>query len=277
MPNWCMNNIEIQGKEADIKAVKELIVGAGGMVDFDVLRPTPRELMGLVINDEKEHFTLNKVHPDRLGRFSGEDFLAEASIKLLDIDNRAGLIEDISKLTEEPYINLFINQEPIEIILENYVRSNTTQKSRRLFFGEDNIGVFMSKILEILQADHASNHGKSDSALSADCNTWRRQNWGTKWNAQDEHMECANEDSNTFFFSTAWTPPLYWFEELSEVISKLNLKVRMTLTYAEPDTDINGFLVREEDGDISQSRMTDDEVRRFLGIEEDQDCDGWIE
>lgn len=276
MPNWCMNNIEIQGKEADIKAVKELI-GDGDVVDFDVLRPTPRELMGLVINDEKEHFTLNKVHPDRLGRFSGEDFLAEVSIKVLDIDNRAGLIKDISKLTQEPYINLFINQEPIEIILENYVRSNTTQKSRRLFFGEDDIGVFMSKILEILQADHASNHGKSDSALSADCNTWRRQNWGTKWNAQDEHMECANEDSNTFFFSTAWTPPLYWFEELSEVISKLNLKVRMTLTYAEPDTDINGFLVREEDGDISQSRMTDDEVRCFLGIEEDQDCDDWIE
>lgn len=48
---------------------------------------------------------------------------------------------------------------------------------------------------------------------ASDWHEWRCKNWGVKWNASD-----AVWDGNTVAFYTAWSPPIPFFEALSERI-----------------------------------------------------------
>lgn len=271
MPNWCTNEIELQGTETQLNAVKGLIVNKLGDIDFDVLRPTPHDLLGFVVNDQKEIFELNKSRPNRLGKLRAAVFRDVITTKYLETNEKAYSIKNIYSLMSGALKDDFLFcDEPVEVIVENYIKNKLPEKNSRVLFGTDERGVIMSEIFNALQADFKQGQVKSEVSLNADCNTWRRQNWGTKYNAQND---CDQDGNASYVFSTAWTAPMYWFEELSDAIERLSLKVRMTLTYAEINDKVSGFVIRDTDGSMVKHTMTDYEIKRFLRIEEDNDED----
>jgi hypothetical protein len=44
---------------------------------------------------------------------------------------------------------------------------------------------------------------------------WRVANWGTKWDGYDGRFNC--DDFSSFYFETAWTPPLPIIKKLAEL------------------------------------------------------------
>ena len=66
---------------------------------------------------------------------------------------------------------------------------------------------------------------------------WRIQNWGTKWNSYDDHVEIVDDETVEYTFNTAWSPP-------EPVIEKLREKypdVSITAFYDEPGMEIAGY------------------------------------
>lgn len=54
------------------------------------------------------------------------------------------------------------------------------------------------------------NVGQKHAKLGTSGLDWSRQNWGTKWNAYSHKPIERTDDSITFIFETAWSPPYGW-------------------------------------------------------------------
>ena len=66
---------------------------------------------------------------------------------------------------------------------------------------------------------------------------WRIQNWGTKSNSYDDHVDTVDDETVEYEFSTAWSPP-------EPVIAKLREQypdVSITAFYDEPGMEIAGY------------------------------------
>ena len=66
---------------------------------------------------------------------------------------------------------------------------------------------------------------------------WRIQNWGTKSNSYDDHVDTVDDETVEYTFNTAWSPP-------EPVIEKLREKypdVSITAFYDEPGMEIAGY------------------------------------
>jgi hypothetical protein len=61
--------------------------------------------------------------------------------------------------------------------------------------------------------------------------SWSVDNWGTKWNAGDSHLD----DNNNLVFETAWSIPLPIFLKISEMFPD----VTITIEYADEDIGSN--------------------------------------
>ena len=70
--------------------------------------------------------------------------------------------------------------------------------------------------------------------------SWRLQHWGTKWNVgvqyADRWREDAINDTLSYFFDSAWSPP----EEACKTLSKRYKSLRIELSYDEPGNDFAG-------------------------------------
>ena len=71
---------------------------------------------------------------------------------------------------------------------------------------------------------------------------WRVQNWGTKWNSYDDHVEIVTDDEVEYTFSTALESPL---EHIVEKLRQRHPDVHITAFYDEPGMekvqDTDGF------------------------------------
>lgn len=65
---------------------------------------------------------------------------------------------------------------------------------------------------------------------------WRTQNWGTKWDAESLHVLEENDESITFDFDTAWSPPSALYRFMADEFPELN----MEFEYVEYDNDFAG-------------------------------------
>lgn len=70
--------------------------------------------------------------------------------------------------------------------------------------------------------------------------------WGTKWDASD--VIASFDESLTYTFRTAWSPPEPWFLAIVEKYPLL----RFTLEYNEPMMDFEGIL-EGENGEITEN------------------------
>lgn len=59
---------------------------------------------------------------------------------------------------------------------------------------------------------------------------WANNNWGTKWNIEDENVNDMDDTSCQLYFKTAWSPPVAIIDKLKEMF---------------PNLDINGYYLGE--------------------------------
>lgn len=64
---------------------------------------------------------------------------------------------------------------------------------------------------------------------------WRRDKWGTKWNACSPTLSMANQGAGVFQFDTAWSAPV----ELIELIVKRNPDIQFNFVFADEDISYN--------------------------------------
>ena len=83
--------------------------------------------------------------------------------------------------------------------------------------------------------------------------TWRREHWGTKWNAMSATVEGKPDEGwVTYRFSTAWTPPEAWLRRVSRAHRELRFHheyVEELAHFAGRGTWVAGTLVDHEDLD----------------------------
>lgn len=55
---------------------------------------------------------------------------------------------------------------------------------------------------------------------------WNISNWGTKWDAYNVKHYKSSDKALRIFFTTAWSPPIYYLEKLAEVCIQEGCKMR---------------------------------------------------
>lgn len=96
---------------------------------------------------------------------------------------------------------------------------------------------------------------------------WCRQNWGTKWNANDVVIEDESENKLEYRFETAWTAPVPWLEEASKKYPGLEFEMWSSYEGGEGATKTCA-----ENGGVSETEVSyhefnvecDEEYRRYF-------------
>ena len=73
---------------------------------------------------------------------------------------------------------------------------------------------------------------------ASDWYQWQVNNWGTKWDTSDSYLDYADEESASWYFSTAWSPPEGIYNELSRRFPDLSI----SWFFDEPGMQIAGYL-----------------------------------
>ena len=72
---------------------------------------------------------------------------------------------------------------------------------------------------------------------------WSNTNWGTKWDASDAYISHNDIDYFAVTFSTAWSPPIEWIDNIQQDFPDLCFE----LEYEEPGMAFGGRLVCQFD------------------------------
>lgn len=75
---------------------------------------------------------------------------------------------------------------------------------------------------------------------------WRKEHWGTKWNAYDINREIDFSDENHIVFNTAWSAPMPIYKEIAELLPDC----RIYITYADEDCGFNCGEVFIRNGEV---------------------------
>ena len=98
-----------------------------------------------------------------------------------------------------------------------------------------------------------------------DGNTWQSERWGTTKDATAVNIE-RGEGQAIIWMETAWSPPLAWFREVSELWSDLT----MTIEFLEPLMPIAGTITVEEGEMVDYSELdVTAEFMREMGFSEE--------
>lgn len=92
--------------------------------------------------------------------------------------------------------------------------------------------------------------------------SWRRENWQTKWTADPEHFQVTEDDDLTMVFWTAWSPPAPVFRAASLDYPRLTFD----LTYHDDEAPFAGR-VRFRGGEAESDEFVSDDYescKRFL-------------
>lgn len=89
---------------------------------------------------------------------------------------------------------------------------------------------------------------------------WSINNWGTKWNACDTHVDGITQFSDStaemqFFFNTAWSCP----EEIYTELGKLYPHLKFDIEFADEDIGRNCGIVTIDKGETSFNYLEDEE------------------
>lgn len=106
------------------------------------------------------------------------------------------------------------------------------------------------------------------SNVSTNTNVWCCENWGTKWDAREVGELNVPEGAIGWHFSTGWTAPELWFQELASKINSMDVgRVAIMLSWADGSDNTGYHMTRNAAGRVERTAMTADEVTNFLGAE----------
>jgi len=194
MPNWCNNEVNINGSAKDIAALKELI---GENFDFNKIVPMPECLAAdshgrtacdcMVVLDKE-----NMVCHGAYGYPGGRNLMEVVSAKF-------GAKSDLVSLAQAVIDGYKPCQECI---------NTTTEHSKELGQGLD---FPIEESIRRLQEYGYDNWYD-----------WHVANWGTKWAACDADVDFT-ETSMTARFDTAWSPPEPIYHALADKFPDLEI------------------------------------------------------
>ena len=58
--------------------------------------------------------------------------------------------------------------------------------------------------------------------------SWQTNNWGTKWNACEARVDFHGKDHVCYIFDTAWSPPISFFDKVSDDFPELTFNLKYT-------------------------------------------------
>ncbi len=92
---------------------------------------------------------------------------------------------------------------------------------------------------------------------------WCTTNWNTKWDAHDISILSEGTNDITIGFSSAWSPPIGFYEHLFETMNvdtddMDNPNFKIKATYYEPGCDFGGIWENGNDETYTLSDMEDD-------------------
>lgn len=238
MPNWCENQLEINGSEESIAK----IVKATGL--------------------DKEKFDFNGVLPMPVGlditSGSSTNYAYQALFgKWEELINMSWLHDELLLLTQG---NLPTTREEFIYLIENearlYERSRIFQifnldEGRQAKFNEENYG-------------HSTWYD------------WCTSNWGTKWNACDVYVSEVTETSISIDFMTAWSPPVPIAQALCSQFPDIQLSMRYAEIGSYFAGEVTGEVGHSEDiaaEDVKVFYITHFDPEYFDDEDEDDDED----
>lgn len=83
---------------------------------------------------------------------------------------------------------------------------------------------------EILEAGYSQAGKSTINAILGTENpqdgyTWQIKNWGTKWDVNDPAIMFSGNDEASLIFSTAWSPPIRWLENVAAQFPDLEFEL----------------------------------------------------
>ena len=210
MPNWCNNEVNINGSAKDIAALKELI---GEDFDFNKIVPMPECLeadshgqsaCGIMVVCDSSTMLCHKASEEHGGR---------GLMKVVNAKCKGGGNGMIT--LAQAVIDGF---KPCPECI-----NTTTEHSKELGLGLD------CSIEESIRRLQEYGH---DNWYD-----WHIANWGTKWAASDADVEFT-KTSMTARFDTAWSPPEPIYQALVDKFHDLEI----TWHWDEPGMDQSGDL-----------------------------------
>ena len=173
MPNWCANQLDVQGDEAEVARLIELVKGEDDAFDFSNIVPIP----------DSPYYAVNE---------GQNDFLC--GCKKVWVETKA----QVGKYDEEGYEKAEGHWEVNGLpILKEIIGNGTIQASVESMFGG---------------SDVCPTHKVGQISSQPDWwYNWNVANWGTKWNCgevwHDRTTEQITEEGRTSYnFDTAWSP-----------------------------------------------------------------------
>jgi Ferredoxin-like domain in Api92-like protein len=106
------------------------------------------------------------------------------------------------------------------------------------------------------ESEHIKTKGGKDapkSGFNRGGDEWCRENWGTRWNSGDVHVE-EKEGEVIYYFDTGWTPPIPVVRKAIELFPT----VSFDLYYCEPLLRYEGRLFG------CKGKVTIDETSEFI-------------
>ena len=219
MPNWCVNQVDVKGDEADVARLIELVKGEDDAFDFSKIVPIP----------DSPHYAVNA---------GQNDFLC--GCKKVWVETKA----QVGKYDEEGYEKAEGHWAVDGIPVVKEVLGNGTIKDLVA------AGFGGSDVCPTHKVGEISSH--PDWWYN-----WNVANWGTKWNCgevwHDRTTEQITEAGTTSYnFDTAWSPASPVIEALAEQFPTLTITHR----YCEAGMGFAGEVVYERGSFVSQDEYS---------------------
>jgi hypothetical protein len=219
MPNWCVNQVDVKGDEADVARLIELVKGDEDAFDFAKIVPVP----------DSPHYSVGE---------GQNDFLC--GCKKVWVETKA----QVGKYDEEGYEKAeglwVVDGFPV---VKEVLGNGTIKDLVSAGFGG----------LEVCPTHKV---GQISSQPDWWYN-WNVANWGTKWNCgdvwHDRTTEQITEEGRTSYnFDTAWSPASPVIEALAEQFPTLTITHR----YCEAGMGFAGEVVYERGSFVSQDEYS---------------------
>ena len=178
MPNWCVNQLDITGDEAEVARLIELVKGEEDGFDFAKIVPPPDSPF-YAANETQNHFQCG---------------CEPKYVELPELPEVVAYTDNDGKEVMRKQGEWRVGDLPIRKITES---NGTIEMDSALYFGG-------SEICPIHEQLKVSSH--PDWWYN-----WNVRNWGTKWNCGEvwndrEDSGSVVEGTTSYNFDTAWSP-----------------------------------------------------------------------
>lgn len=188
MPNWCVNQVDVSGDEAEVVRFIELVKGEQDAFDFAKIVPPPDSPF-YSISDKQNHFQCGCV---------------PVYVELPELPEVKAYTDSNGNDVMRKQGEWQVDGLPVQKSLEN---NGTIQQLVALGFGG-------SPVCPV--------HGKAENSSHPDWwYNWNVANWGTKWNCAEVWHDRTTEEiteagRTSYSFDTAWAPAEPVIRDLAE-------------------------------------------------------------